>query len=221
MVWFDCECGESLKKPSVAKHLLHKRCGSVTCVDCNTTFYGNEFESHIKCISEAQKYMGKLYQADSSKREGAKQDDWLTSVSEALTNYQGPLRYLVDRLQAYDNIPRKQKAFENFVANSLNLKRDPNTVTKLWQIVEPCLKRSTGDNIKNSPADWKSYEEETLEILKRSGGSLPWKLLQANLAKRRKSTHPNEDYESIRISVLANIPTEFLSDKSNLVVAPQ
>jgi cell growth-regulating nucleolar protein len=169
--------------------------------------------------------MGKLYQADSNKREGAKQDDWLSSVTEALTKYQGPLRYLVDRLQAYDNIPRKQKAFENFVANSLNLKRDPATVTKLWQIVEPCLKRSTGSDStasKNAPVAWKSYRDETLDILNRSGGSLPWKLLQANLAKRRKATHPNEDYETIRVNVLANIPSEYLSEKTNLVVvSPQ
>ena len=218
MVWFDCECGESLKKPSVAKHFMHKRCSAVTCVDCSTTFVGNDYESHIKCISEAQKYMGKLYQAD-AKQEGAKQDDWITSVSGALTAYKGPLGQLVERLQQYDNIPRKQRAFENFVANSLNLKREPATVSKLWQIVEPCLKKPIAptEANKQSPIPWKSYEEETVEILKRSGNSMPWKLLQANLSKRRKGTHPAEDYESIRLNVLANIPEKFLSSSSNTV----
>lgn len=218
MVWFDCECGESLKKPSVAKHLLHKRCSSVTCVDCNTTFFGNEFEAHIKCISEAQKYMGSLYQAD-SKREGAKQDDWLTAVTKTLNEYQGPLKYLVDRLRQYDNIPRKKKAFENFVANSLNLRRDPATLAKLWALVESCASKGADNSSQTrmTPLEWKSFEQETIEILKRAGGSMTWKLLQANLAKRRKVCFPNEDYDRIRVEVLANIPDNFLSDSSNIV----
>ena len=219
MVWFDCQCGESLKKPSVAKHLLHKHCAFVTCVDCSTTFHGSEYEGHIKCISEAQKYMGSMFHSEGGKKEGAKQDDWLAAVSSALAAYQGPLRHLADRLSQYDNIPRKQKAFENFVANSLTLKWDPATVTKLWHIVEPCLKR-TGDvnpSMKTAPLPWKSYEEEAVDIMKRNGGSMPWKLLQANLAKRRKTVHPEEDYDLIRLNVLANIPDRFLSESSNLV----
>ena len=218
MVWFDCECGESLKKPSVAKHFMHKRCSRVSCVDCSVTFEGNDFELHTKCISEAQKYMGKLYQAD-SKQEGAKQDDWIISVSKALGAYKGLLSHYVERLQQYDNIPRKQRAFENFVANSLNLKREPSTVTKLWQIVEQCLKKNSGptEQIKQGPIAWKSYEEETEEVLKRHGGKLSWKLLQANVSKRRKSTHPTEDYETIRLNVLANIPEKYLSGSSNIV----
>jgi cell growth-regulating nucleolar protein len=163
--------------------------------------------------------MGKLFQESSARKEGAKQDTWLTSVTAALQEYNGPLKHLVVRLVSYDNIPRKQRAFENFVANSLNLKRDPSTVTKLWAIVEPCIKKQEpGNNAGHStPLPWTSFEEETIEILKRSGGSTTWKLLQANLAKRRKSTHPHEDYESIRTEVLASVPDQYLSDSSNIV----
>jgi|LauGreDrversion4_2_1035121.scaffolds.fasta_scaffold455681_2 cell growth-regulating nucleolar protein len=221
MVWFQCECGESLKKPSVARHLQQRRCCSVTCVDCSTTFYGADYEKHIKCVSEAQKYMGKLYKEDGASREGAKQDNWINAVSDVLSSYTGPLRHYVDRLQQYDNIPRKQKAFENFVTNSLNLKREPSTATQLWKIIEPCVKKPAENSTNSSQQtnEWKSYKEETLDILDRHGGSLPWKLIQAHLAKRRKTTHPHEDFEHIRTDVLANIPTEFLSASSNLVVA--
>lgn len=216
MVWFDCECGESLKKPSVAKHFQSRKCSFVTCVDCSSTFHGNDFESHIKCISEAQKYMGKLYAAGNSKREGAKQDSWLGSVTALLGSYKGPLQHMVDRLMQYDNIPRKQKAFENFVANSLNLKRDPSTVRQLWSIVEPCQTKGTSEKTKDIPP-WKGFNSETTDILERNGGSMVWKLLQANLAKRRKSTHPEEEYEEIRLKVLANIPSEFLRSDTSLV----
>lgn len=219
MVWFVCQCGESLKKPSVAKHLQIRRCASVTCVDCSKTFHGLEYETHIKCISEAEKYMGKLFHEGTAKREGAKQDDWLTCVSATLQSYQGPLKQLVDRLSQYDNIPRKQKAFENFVINSLNLKRDPATVLKLWKLIQegtmsqnPCP-----SNQPSGVAPWTSYESETLAVLTKNGDALAWKLVQSHLAKRRKATHPTENFDTIRLNVLANIPTKFLSDKSNLV----
>lgn len=222
MVWFDCECGESLKKPSVAKHLQNRRCSTVTCVDCSTSFHGNEFEAHIKCISEAQKYMGKLYQADSGKREGAKQDDWLTAVTTVLQEYKGPLGEYVERLKQYDNIPRKQKAFENFVANSLNLKWDPRTVTMLWDLVSACIKRNV--NGAASPTStinpWSSYEEEATEVLKRNGGSMPWKQYQSAMTKRRKTTHSHEDFETISQNVLVNTPVAYLSKTTNKVSLP-
>jgi hypothetical protein len=220
MVWFDCQCGESLKKPAVAKHLQVRQCSFVTCVDCSTTFHGNDFESHIKCISEAQKYMGKLFDADSLRREGAKQDNWIEAVYRALKEYSGPLQHLVDKLAQYDNIPRKQKAFVNFVSNSLNLKRDQSTANKLWDIVSTAA-NSQESIVSGAPQSklkaWRSHEEEVREILLANGGSMRWKLLQANLTKRRKTTHPDEPFEAIRVNVLANIPSQFLSDKSSLV----
>lgn len=222
MVWFDCECGESLKKPSVAKHLMNRRCNAVTCVDCSETFHGNDFESHIKCVSEAQKYMGKLYQADSNKREGAKQDDWLTAVTSVLAEYNGPLREYVERLKQYDNIPRKQRPFENFVSNSLNLKRDPHTVTQLWDLISACIKRNAhaGSSNSNSATPWTSYEEEATEILKRNGGSMPWKQYQSAMTKRRRTTHPTEDFETIGVNVLVNTPKKYLSEKTNKITLP-
>lgn len=54
----------------------------MSCVDCNQTFYGEEYSSHNKCISEAEKYMGKLYKPGSTSTEGSKQDRWQSSVME-------------------------------------------------------------------------------------------------------------------------------------------
>jgi cell growth-regulating nucleolar protein len=163
--------------------------------------------------------MGKLFDADSGKKEGAKQDSWLEAVTKTLAEYNGPLKPLVEKLAMYDNIPRKQKAFENFVANSLNLKRDIVTVSKLWNIVEPCLKEKSqaGDTNGKSPKPWRSYEEETEELLRANGGSMPWKLLQAHLTKRRRTVFPQENLDEIKLKVLANIPVQFLSESSKNV----
>jgi len=35
--------------------------GSFTCIDCHTAFQGDAHKSHTSCISEAEKYQGKLY----------------------------------------------------------------------------------------------------------------------------------------------------------------
>jgi cell growth-regulating nucleolar protein len=217
MVYFDCSCGESLKKPAVAKHLERWNCPHVTCIDCSKVFHGREYDTHNKCISEAQKYMGALYKEDATKKEGAKQDSWIESVSAALSNYQGPLRHHVDRLAAYDNIPRKKKAFDNFVANSLNLKRDMATVEKLWLIIEPCTRSVGAGNGGKSLPEWSGYEAECEEILRRNGGSMGWKILTSKLTQKRKSCFPNEKIEEIKLQCLSNIPKQFLNEKNNLV----
>ena len=65
MVFFLCNaCQETLRKSQVDKHRGRCRsCVSVSCVDCSVAFVGDEFRKHTTCISEAEKYQGKLYQA--------------------------------------------------------------------------------------------------------------------------------------------------------------
>lgn len=63
MVFFVCEgCNETLKKAQVNAHASKCRsCHAVTCIDCSVTFYGNDFDTHITCVSEAEKYEKSLY----------------------------------------------------------------------------------------------------------------------------------------------------------------
>jgi len=61
MVTFYCEgCGETLKKNQLEKHSFGCR-GPFTCIDCSTTFHGNDHKGHTSCMTEAEKYQGKLY----------------------------------------------------------------------------------------------------------------------------------------------------------------
>eukprot|EP00474_Spongospora_subterranea_P010370 CRZ10828.1 hypothetical protein [Spongospora subterranea] len=60
MVSFCCDgCNETLKKQKVASHYCGSR--SVSCIDCSTTFYDDEYASHTSCISEAAKHQKGLY----------------------------------------------------------------------------------------------------------------------------------------------------------------
>ena len=84
MVFFTCNaCGSALKKNQVEKHYQCEcpRCEVLSCMDCGRDFYGDEYTTHTKCVSEAEKYQGGLYK-ESGKEGGAgkgekKQQEWL------------------------------------------------------------------------------------------------------------------------------------------------
>lgn len=61
MVSFSCEaCNETMVKKKVGPHL--NRCRApVTYIDCSNTFPGQTFKDHNQCMTEDQKYQGKLY----------------------------------------------------------------------------------------------------------------------------------------------------------------
>ena len=81
MVFFTCNaCGSSLKKNQVEKHYLSEcpRCEVLSCMDCGRDFHGDEYASHTKCISEAEKYQGGLFRESGSSGKGEKkQQEWL------------------------------------------------------------------------------------------------------------------------------------------------
>ena len=47
-------------------------------MDCGKDFFGNEYASHTKCISEAEKYQGALFSGGGGATKGEKkQEEWL------------------------------------------------------------------------------------------------------------------------------------------------
>ena len=38
MVWFECQCGDTIKKPKVQAHLQRCHAQYLTCVDCSQDF---------------------------------------------------------------------------------------------------------------------------------------------------------------------------------------
>ena len=210
MVVFQCACGETLKKPQVGRHLQGSRCSYVSCVDCQETFPGVSFESHVKCVSEAQKYMGALYN-EPGKREGAKQDKWLESVQSALAAYSGPLASLVARLKQLDNIPRKERAFLAFAGNSLAL-RSEDKARQLWQIIAPKEESSNVSISQVSVATtWQGWESEAASVLRSRGGRMHWKILRDELAKKHNLLIPSPplSFEERQWLSLANLPAEW------------
>ncbi|KAM7344022.1 uncharacterized protein ACRADG_010869 [Cochliomyia hominivorax] len=143
MVFFTCNnCGESVKKPSVEKH-YNTRCRNVpknvSCMDCQKDFHGEEYVAHTKCITEAEKYSGKNYVAKVNKNSGEKkQETWMDIVRSILESKEYQLaaqtRNIFQRLQNYDNVPRKKAKFENFVANCMRI--PVKQAQPVWEVLE-------------------------------------------------------------------------------------
>lgn len=148
MVFFTCNhCGESVKKPSVEKHYNTKCRGapkSVSCMDCQKDFYGEEFVAHTKCITEAEKYSGKDYVAKESKNSGQKkQDSWMDIIRSILEtkeyNLSSFARTAFQKIQSVDNVPRKKAKFINFASNCMRMRKD--TVEEVWSVLEKELEK--------------------------------------------------------------------------------
>ena len=81
MVSFICDaCGQTVKKNRVEKHYQSEcpSCSVLSCIDCGKDFHGDAYAAHTSCISEAEKYQGKLYKPKEKANKGdVKQQEWI------------------------------------------------------------------------------------------------------------------------------------------------
>jgi len=223
MVYFECSCGESLKKPKVAKHMMYCRHHYFTCIDCMQVFQGEEYKCHTVCMSEAQKVQGKLFDAaaEQSKNKGAKkQDDWVVRVHAATKSATGQMKEYFIKLQNYTNIPRKKKPFSNFVANSLRM-WNPKQVEELWAAIEAaCPAPAPTPAPAATPAAPAEPKKRTLEsiideVLDAAGGQMKWRKLASSVQEQAPKELLGEGDAEDRI--VAAIPTNYTNDADAFV----
>ncbi|XP_069868388.1 cell growth-regulating nucleolar protein isoform X2 [Dipodomys merriami] len=136
MVFFTCNaCGESIKKIQVEKHVsVCRNCECLSCIDCGKDFWGDDYKSHVKCISEDQKYGGKGYEGKAHKGD-VKQQAWIQKINELMKkpNVSPKVRELLEQISAFDNIPRKKAKFQNWMKNSLKVHNE-SILEQVWSI---------------------------------------------------------------------------------------
>ncbi|XP_067038487.1 cell growth-regulating nucleolar protein-like isoform X2 [Acropora muricata] len=158
MVSFCCNaCGRTVKKAQVEKHYQFecRDCNELSCIDCGQDFYGEEYASHTTCISEAEKYQGKLYKPKEKQNKGEhKQQEWLKHVREATTSgaVEPRIAGLLDKISAYPNVPRKRAKFKNFCQSSVHV-RDSVTLDRLWDIFSSGFKTNPQGEISGSSGE--------------------------------------------------------------------
>nr|XP_058970777.1 cell growth-regulating nucleolar protein-like [Pocillopora verrucosa] len=155
MVSFICNvCGQTVRKAQVERHYQNdcRNCEVLSCIDCGRDFHGDEYTSHTSCITEAEKYQGKLYKPKDRQNKGEhKQQEWLKQVREASRSEKVDPRLsnLLDRISEYSNIPRKKVKFQNFCKNSIGV-RDDATLDKLWNLFSESTKNSQEQGVTSS-----------------------------------------------------------------------
>lgn len=141
MVFFSCDgCGDMLKKAQVDNHVYKCRdeCESVSCVDCSVKFYGDDYRAHTSCVTEAERYEKTVYRGP--KKDGSNiqngnkklsaQEAWVFLLSNAGDTAPPSIQSHVEQLSTLDNVPRKEKQFRNFIANSLRINK--TVVDDIW-----------------------------------------------------------------------------------------
>ncbi|MEE6462510.1 hypothetical protein FKM82_001620 [Ascaphus truei] len=163
MVFFTCNtCGESLKKGQVEKHTAKCRsCECFSCIDCGKVFWGDEYKSHLKCISEDQKYGGKDYEAKANKGD-VKQQQWIQIIQD-LTKKPGissNIQNILNQISSYDNIPRKKAKFQNWMKNSLKI-HNKVLQDQVWEIFAEATSSGTGNKDKPQQAKPSAPENDS------------------------------------------------------------
>ncbi|XP_067634403.1 uncharacterized protein C16C10.8 [Eurosta solidaginis] len=148
MVFFTCNhCGDSVKKAAVEKHYNTKCRGateSVSCMDCLQDFYGKNYVAHTKCITELQKYSGKDYvPKEARNRNVKKQESWMDIIRAILDSNEyklsGLARSAFERLQNFENVPRKKAKFQNFAQKCVHMPM--RLSAEVWSVLEKELEK--------------------------------------------------------------------------------
>lgn len=213
MVYFICDiCQETLKKNKVLNHIKSCRnCNGVSCIDCGKFFPDDTFQDHNTCISEAEKYQGNLFQPKTNTTKQNPQDIWMDKIKNlAQTINDKDLKKIFVKLAGYDNVPRKQKAFVNFVQNSCHFPL--NQVNKVWEILE-----NVKNDIQKEKAVKRAAEEDKKEDIKKiktedtkKDDKINWKklikenltdepILPKKLFKKIYKTFPKDMYDKSKI----------------------
>lgn len=92
-----------LKKPKLDAHARSCYAASYSCLDCGIHFQGTNYRSHTSCISEDQKYQGKLYKEKKGKGQHQKKDSAQHDNSAPPTPHTA---YVEDAVAIVDAPPR-------------------------------------------------------------------------------------------------------------------
>ncbi|KAL8207623.1 UNVERIFIED_CONTAM: hypothetical protein K2H54_060090 [Gekko kuhli] len=197
MVVFTCNaCGESVKKGQVEKHVtLCRHCEYLSCMDCGKDFWGEDYKSHVKCVSEDQKYGGKGYEAKTHKGD-VKQQEWIQKIHEAIekTNINPKVRDILQQMYAFDNIPRKKGKFQNWMNNSLKIH---NTVLQdeVWAIFSEATKKGPSEK-EEKPQDaagnWCGKSEATPKLPEEDVAKMEV------LAKKKSKRERKEERQNVK-----------------------
>ncbi|XP_043918538.1 cell growth-regulating nucleolar protein [Protopterus annectens] len=209
MVFFICNgCGESVKKAQAEKHkYICRNCTCLSCIDCGKDFWGEAYKTHVKCISEDQKYGGKGYEAKANKGD-VKQQQWIQKVHEAINkqNVNPKVRSILKQIEFYDNIPRKKAKFQNWMKNSLKIS-NADLQDQVWEVFSAAVNSESSNQQQGNkhqvsespPADTDDGEELVSEEESQDCKGDKKEEIQKKKKERKESHFENQDFDTEKI----------------------
>lgn len=120
-------------------------------------------------MTEAERYEKTIYKGpkknDTKGRKMTPQESWMETIADAMENCPPALSSYLQTLSSYDNVPRKEKAFRNFSANSLNLrgKHGDETISSIWKHLSSLREAKMKQQEEAKKAEQKATEEKKVE----------------------------------------------------------
>ncbi|KAK9480296.1 hypothetical protein V1514DRAFT_366067 [Lipomyces japonicus] len=174
MVSFSCEvCNDTVVKKKLMQHRGQCYGAYFTCLDCQTTFQGTDFQSHTSCISEAEKYQKSLYKPKKANKNSSQ------SSNGQIGNNTG---------KAIINEPVVTDASEPVKTDKLSDKPDSeNDTQNQEQVIEPSISSIPASS---EPASKKSSKR------KRDNAGQPAEQDEGKKSKHEKLVESNNSSES-------------------------
>lgn len=114
---------------------------SVLCVSFFASFGAtDDYRSHTACMTEAERYEKRTPAAKKNGGKRTPQEQWRDLVEVCQEKAPAHLQHYLHTMAQLDNVPRKEKQFRNFTANSLNLRgkgqHGEKIVTDIWNLLK-------------------------------------------------------------------------------------
>jgi hypothetical protein len=158
----------------------------------------DDYRAHTSCITEVERY-----EKRAPKKNGKvpPQQLWMELITNSIPTAPVHLQSYMRSMSTLDNVPRKEKPFYNFTANSLNLKNKHGSeiVSQIWKFLSDCRQnhmsttkqsKDTGESTTEVPSVQKT---DSLSILVTDSRVLGDNKEAIQLTKGREESNKHEN----------------------------
>ncbi|KAK9464381.1 hypothetical protein V1512DRAFT_268407 [Lipomyces arxii] len=193
MVSFSCEvCNDTIVKKKLMQHRSMCHGAYFTCLDCQTTFQGLEFQNHTSCISEAEKYQKSLYKAPTKKstKGPSEKTKVVTETVVVKESVSEPKTIIVEKKEETPEAPKKEVKLE-----------EPKKLSKKAKKVAKKAEKTVEKTDKEAVA--KSTVGETKPVVEAEKTEIKAPVEKKNGDKKRKNEEISEEPTEISTEATA------------------
>jgi len=150
----------------------------------------DDYKQHTSCVTEAERYEKTVYKGpkknETKGRKLTPQESWMEIINDSFEKCPPAATSYLETLSSYDNVPRKEKAFRNFAANSLNLRgaHGDAIVSSIWSHLSSVREEKLKDQAK--------LKEQEQAVIETSKEKVETDTESASNAQAKKATSINE-----------------------------